>query len=72
MIVGAFEEAHFSETALLLDGGVTLFHTDGVTQSSSAGEFFGEVGLIETVADSRRAGHLCSRSGPRVSGAGAA
>ena len=51
MIVGAFENAHFSETTMFLGEGESLFHyTDGVTEAGRAGDFFGERGLIEALA----------------------
>ena len=50
MIVGAFDEAYFSEVTVPLGQGELLFlYTDGVTEASHAGEFFGEYGLLEAL-----------------------
>ncbi len=50
MIVGAFDEAYFSEVTVPLGPGESLFlYTDGVTEASHAGDFFGEHGLLEVL-----------------------
>jgi sigma-B regulation protein RsbU (phosphoserine phosphatase) len=50
-IVGAFETAHFSESATTLGPGDSLFlYTDGVTEARRAGVFFGEERLLEALA----------------------
>lgn len=67
MIVGAFETAHFSETTILLGDGETLFlYTDGVTEAGRAGDFFGEQGLIEALAEPATTPELIHRVLDRV------
>ncbi len=49
-IVGAFESAHFSESTTMLCAGESLFlYTDGVTEATRAGEFFGEQALHDAL-----------------------
>jgi len=50
MIVGAFDAAYFSEVTMPLGADETLFlYTDGVTEASRDGNFFGEHGLLEAL-----------------------
>ena len=52
MIVGAFDDAYFSETTTSLGVGESLFlYTDGVTEAGGAGNFFGEDGLFAVLAE---------------------
>lgn len=51
-IVGAFDDAYFSEVTLHLGADESLFlYTDGVTEASRAGDLFGEHGLVRALAE---------------------
>lgn len=67
MIVGAFDDAHFTEVTVLLAADESLFlYTDGVTEAGRAGDFFGEHGLIEALAEPTTTPDLVHRVLDRV------
>ena len=76
VIVGAFDDACFSETTMSLGTGEALFlYTDGVTEATRAGDFFGEHGLLAALAepaDPRGPDPSGARLGPGVPAPGAA